>query len=116
MKLIIAGSRDIPVTEAYHCIEAALAERSFDITEVVCGKARGVDAAGELWAKDYKIPVKPFPADWSAHGRGAGAVRNQQMAEYADRLLAVSNGSRGTADMVRRMRSLGKPVQQITLE
>jgi hypothetical protein len=37
----------------------------------------------------------------------AGAFRNQQMADYADALIAITNGSSGTADMIERAKKKG---------
>ena len=42
--------------------------------------------------KGYKLKIAEFPADWEKHGRGAGFVRNKQMAEYATHLLAFWDG------------------------
>jgi hypothetical protein len=45
--------------------------------------------------------VKSFPADWRLYGRSAGMIRNRQMANYADALLAIWDGrSPGTANMI----------------
>jgi hypothetical protein len=109
VKVIIAGSRT--VTDFAH-VHAAIVSAPFywEITEVVSGTCRGVDALGEQWAEGLGVRVKRFPADWSK-GKQAGPVRNRQMAEYADALIAVWDGhSRGTADMIAAMKALGKPV------
>lgn len=107
MKVIIAGSRTI---WHYEVVETAMKDSGFDITEVVSGHAHGVDRIGEDIAKEWKIPIKLFPADWS-RGRHAGLVRNQQMAEYADALVAVWDGySRGTQHMITTMNTMQKPV------
>lgn len=100
MKTIIAGSRDI--TSALVIAKAADSCGFLDeITEVVSGTARGVDQIGEAWADFMRIPVKRFPADWNALGKRAGYVRNEQMADYADALIAVWNGeSKGTKHMI----------------
>lgn len=100
MKVIIAGSRGLGfeavLRALYHC------EFTQDITEVVCGGAAGVDKAGKEWAQVINIPVKMFPADWSKYGRAAGHIRNEEMAEYADALIAVWDGqSPGTANMLK---------------
>lgn len=107
MKVIIAGSRSI---HEYEIVKQAVAESGFEITEVVSGRAAGVDRLGESWADEYNIPVKPFPADWSKWGKGAGHRRNTEMAEYADALVAVHNGSRGTLNMIKQMRMRKKLV------
>jgi len=80
---------------------SAMSRVHFNITEVVSGGARGVDSYGEAWAKARGIAIKRFPADWSTHGKKAGFLRNVQMAEYADVLVAVWDGkSRGTRHMI----------------
>lgn len=98
MKTIIAGSRSIIDSEE---INKAVSMSEFEITEVVSGTARGVDKLGESWALENGIPIKQFPADWDKFGRGAGYIRNAQMAEYSDALIAVWDGhSRGTRHMI----------------
>ncbi len=98
MKVIIAGSRTISdINELY----AAVRESGFEITEVVCGEARGVDLMGRWWAAQKKIPIASFPADWAKDSRLAGYRRNHRMAGYADALIAVWDGeSVGTAHMI----------------
>ena len=44
-----------------------------------------------------------------AHDKAAGPIRNRQMAEYADYLIAFWDGeSRGTRNMIETMKKLGK--------
>lgn len=108
MKVIIAGGRNF---EDYEVVKKAIEESGYLITEVVSGKAPGVDSLGERWAKENNIPIIPFPADWSTYYRAAGPIRNQKMADYSDTLVAVWDGvSRGTKDMVRRMKKMNKDV------
>jgi len=98
MKTIIAGSRDIT---DYTVVLAAILSSEFRITEVVAGGARGVDRLAEQFAADMKLPILIFPADWNNNSRAAGVIRNRQMAEYADALIAVWDGeSRGTKNMI----------------
>ena len=98
MKVIIAGGRDVT---NYAYVEAAAKESGFSISEVVSGCARGADTLGEMWAKDNSIPIKKFPADWNSLGKKAGHVRNCQMGDYADALIALWDGqSRGTKHMI----------------
>lgn len=99
MKIIIAGSRSIEdyQTIDHYCNKYII----LDATEVVSGTARGVDELGERWAKNYGIPVKQFPAQWSEFGKVAGMIRNSRMANYADGLIAFWDGnSRGTKHMI----------------
>lgn len=88
----------------------------FEITEVVCGGARGVDWMGSEWAKDNAIPVTYMPADWDTYKKAAGPIRNQQMAEYADALVYLRYaGTPGTEDMIKKMNKLNKPVWGVTI-
>lgn len=99
MKVIIAGSRSV---WKFSDVAQAIRNSTFKITEVVSGNARGVDRLGEHWAHIHEVPLKIFPADWEKHGKGAGFIRNRQMAEYADALIAIWDGkSPGTANMIR---------------
>ncbi len=96
MKTIIAGSRDIT---DYKWIERM--SSVFNITEVVSGRCRGVDMLGEEYAKKNNIPIKPFPADWEKYGNRAGFIRNAEMADYGEALLAFWDGkSKGTKNMI----------------
>ena len=98
MKTIIAGSRSI--IEFKHVFNA-VKKSGFNITEIVSGTAKGVDRLGELYGKNFKIPVKQFPADWNQYGKRAGMIRNQQMSDYADALIAIYDGvSSGTKNMI----------------
>lgn len=98
MKVIIAGSRGIDNLMILH---DAIRRSTFEITEVVSGTARGVDQMGEAWANMNNVPIARFPADWNKWGKPAGYIRNKEMADYADALLAIWDGeSRGTKHMI----------------
>lgn len=115
MKLIIAGSRHL--TLDVEGIQAFINYLGIEnITEVVCGMARGIDTSGRLWAEANGIPVKPFPAEWDKYGnKAAGPIRNKQMADYGDELLLIWNQkSSGSANMKMNMEKLGKPVHEGT--
>ncbi len=101
MKTIIAGSRTIT---SYDVIQKAIEASGIEITEVVSGRARGVDTLGEDWARTNNIPVTQFPvtpAEWKRYGKRAGYLRNRKMGEYAEALIAIWDGkSRGTGHMI----------------
>lgn len=107
MKVIVAGSRTIT---DYKLVERAILESGWheQITEVVCGSARGVDGIGARWARAYSIQVRYFRADWDIYGKAAGPIRNKEMAQYADALILVWDGqSKGSADMLRKAKAHG---------
>ena len=98
MKVIIAGGRDY---HNYETLLEAITEAQFDITTVVSGGAKGVDALGERYASEMNKELNVFNADWETHGRAAGPIRNRKMAENAEALIAIWDGqSRGTKNMI----------------
>lgn len=109
MKVIIAGSRNY--RGGAEGVHVAVKESGFDVITVISGVARGADLAGENWARAKGVQVERFPADWKKHGRSAGIIRNCQMAEAANALIALWDGSsRGTLHMISKMKLDGKPV------
>lgn len=116
MRLIIAGSRDLIPTVGFISSSLGLYNIGpISITEVVCGAAQGVDTMGKIWAETYNKEIKIFKADWDKHGKAAGPIRNLEMAQYADGLLVIHNGSRGAMNMKLEMMRLGKPVYEVQL-
>ena len=109
MRVIIAGSRNMPVSK-YRWIARAVELSGFVVTEVVCGLARGADTLGKRWAEENQIPVTEFPAEWDKFGKSAGPRRNKQMADHADALIVfIWDNSRGSQNMLNQMRGQKKP-------
>ena len=104
IKVIIAGTRDFN--------DYAFLKKNVDYflqginpnnekIEIVSGNARGADKLGERYAKEHNLPVKLFPANWDKYGKRAGYLRNQEMANYSDVLIAFSDEkSKGTKHMI----------------
>src|SRR5580658_391299 len=90
MRVIIAGSRGIT---DYQMLYDAVQRSGFPISRVISGMARGVDALAIRYAIKNRLPLDPFPAQWSKWGRSAGYRRNVQMAQNADALIAIWDGS-----------------------
>lgn len=111
MKTVVCGGRDyvLSVDGLFHL---DLIRLHLPITELVCGKARGIDTSARRWAEFNGIPIKDFPADWDRHGKAAGYIRNAEMAEYADAVVALPGG-RGTDNMVQQAIEKGLRVVDI---
>ncbi len=123
MKVIIAGSRSIT---DFEIIKKAIECCPFPVSEVVSGRAKGVDLLGEKYAGEEKIPIKVFKPSWSdleapgaivktnrygKYNAKAGIDRNEKMGDYADALIAVWDGeSTGTKHMIEYMEFLDKEV------
>lgn len=116
MKLIIAGSRSLSVNSDFIAQVLYHYELPNDL-EIVSGGAKGIDSSADMFAEDCAYPFKLFKADWDFYGKKAGFVRNIEMAEYADALLAIWDGvSKGTLHMLNEMDIRKKPIYKVTLE
>lgn len=130
MKLIIAGSRNINLSVEE--VDNYLKKLGLEPSEIVCGMAKGVDLSGLDWAKNKGVDWKKFPAPWDdiegkpshligitrwgkKYYKAAGPDRNKQMAEYADCLLCIHNGSSGSLNMMQNMIALNKPYHEIKI-
>jgi hypothetical protein len=100
MKVIIAGGRNFNNYDVLRQNCDKVLSLQEDV-EIVSGTANGADKLGERYAQEKGLLVKQFPADWEKYGRGAGYKRNEEMAKYADVLIAFWDGkSRGTKHMI----------------
>lgn len=105
-RILVTGSREWDDTQTIHAALQKQLDDNGEIT-VVHGGAKGADQIAGAWARqaiDNDLPVRleVFPADWDAHGRKAGIVRNMAMlATKPDLVLAFPKGdSRGTRHCV----------------
>ena len=114
MKVIICGGRDFDDLMLLAERMGHFTQRAFHV-QVISGKAKGADSLGEIWARDFTdMPVLEFPADWDKHGRRAGWIRNNQMAEVATHVVAFWDGkSRGTKMMIDIARDKDLPLKII---
>lgn len=115
IRIIIAGSRDVNAKSVSYqnavvtCIQELLDLREADEEDIVLvsGKARGADQlVYPILEENDDMFLSEFPADWDTHGKSAGYIRNEEMAEYADHLILVwdfeSRGSRHMFDIAVR--------------
>lgn len=100
-KVIIAGGRDFNDYETLkQTCDFYLSQTQKRIT-IISGKAKGADTLGERYAQERGFKISAYPADWDQFGKSAGFIRNKQMAEEADALIAFWDGaSKGTASMI----------------
>lgn len=109
MKTIVAGTRNFFDVDLIHNTL-----KKFNITELVCGMCRGVDKIAYDYCKSKNIAIDMYPAKWEEYGKAAGPIRNKEMSDVADCLIAFWDGkSKGTLNMINRMRKLNKPVHII---
>lgn len=111
MKIIIAGSRGFSDYDLLRAKCDYWFSNTSDI-EIVCGGTRGADLLGKQYAQECGYGIKMFIPDWDGLGKRAGMVRNAQMGDYADALVAFWNGkSRGTKHMIEYAKTKGLKIR-----
>lgn len=112
-KVIVAGSRTF---NDYGLLKEKLDYylSNYKNVEIVSGTAKGADQYGERYAKEKGFSIKKFPAQWDKYGKKAGYLRNKQMAEYADALVAFWDGkSKGTKIMIDLAKQYGLQIRVV---
>lgn len=107
MKVIVAGSRGFKDYELLKKVcDKMLSKTNKSDIEIVSGTAFGADTLGEKYAFERGYKLRRFHANWGKYNKGAGYIRNKEMAEYADALIIfwdnVSKGSKHMIDLARK--------------
>ena len=106
MKLAIVGSRDF---NNYEFLKKIV--DFHPCTQIISGGARGADTLARQYAIEHGIPFKEFFPDWDTHGKSAGFLRNEQIVQACDELVAFWDGkSRGAKHSITLAEDAGKPV------
>jgi hypothetical protein len=105
-RIIVCGGRDfLDASAVEKALRVAHGKRRIGV--LVQGAEPGVDLTASRWAKRAGVLRDEFPADWNAHGRAAGAIRNKVMVDAgADGCVAFP----GALDMIERAAQAGIPV------
>ena len=109
MRLAIIGSRTCPPVDiaSYH---------PFVPDTIVSGGAKGADTYAKEYAIKNNIPIIEFLPDYRKYGRKAPLIRNMQIVDNCDFLLAFWNGiSRGTKFTIEYARKQGIPSKVIMI-
>lgn len=114
MRVIIAGGRDFNDYQLLKDKVNYYMSNASDVV-VICGEAKGADVLGKRLAKENRLLVNSFPAKWELYGKSAGYIRNKEMADTADVLVAFWDGkSKGTANMIEIAKKKGIPVRVVS--
>lgn len=106
MKVAVIGSRTF---NDYQKLKDTLSK--IDISLVVSGGANGADKLGEQYANENNIPTKIFLPDWDKHGKRAGFIRNSDIINECELVVAFwDNESKGTKDSIDKAEKQGKKV------
>lgn len=111
-RVIIAGGRYFSDYELLKekCDEF-LQDKTYEEIVIISGHASGADSLGERYAQEKGFKIETYPADWKKYGRAAGPIRNEQMANIANALVAFWDGkSKGTKSMISLAKKKGLQV------
>src|SRR6218665_3060067 len=102
-KLIVAGGRqfnDMALMDTH--IRKVVAELPDNyVVTIISGMAPGADYLAYQWADIHGCKCIEMPAKWAVLGKRAGFIRNKEMADEANGLLAFWDGvSKGTEHMI----------------
>ena len=107
-RIAIIGSRNYPLPEQVRNFVKELSQHNDELT-IVSGGARGVDSIAVEAAEAAGAKTKVWPADWEKHGRKAGILRNYDIVNDAQRVVAFWDlQSRGTMHSMRIAKERGK--------
>ena len=105
MKVAVIGSRQFTDLDISGFIPA-------ETTLIISGGARGIDTLAERYAVNHGIPIRIFYPDYETFGRSAPLVRDRQIVEACDFLVAIWDAqSRGTKYTIDYARKLCKPLR-----
>ena len=106
MKIAIVGSRNVTVSDIGKYVS--------DAEEIVSGGAVGVDCCVAEYAKKNGIRLTEFLPQYERYGRAAPIVRNKEIVDYSDKIIAFWNGtSKGTLSVIKYAQKTGKPCEII---
>lgn len=109
VRVIVCGGRDyFDRAAVWHWLDHLVLKR--DIIELIHGAAPGADSLAGEWAAERRVACTPCPADWKAHGKRAGPLRNAHMLTLRPDGVVAFPGGRGTEDMVMQAIAAGLPV------
>ena len=112
MKVAVIGSRGF---NNYDLVKKTLS--NIEITLLVSGGADGADSLGEQYAIENNIETKIFLPDWDKHKMAAGMIRNTDIVNESDVVVAFWDGtSRGTLDSINKAKKLNKKLIIINYE
>lgn len=105
MVIGIVGSRRRNTDADYTAVLEAFKKLYTLGDEIVSGGCpEGADRFAEMIAKKLQVPIKIYYAEWDRLGKSAGFVRNTNIAEDANILIAcvASDRTGGTEDTVKK--------------
>jgi hypothetical protein len=111
MKVAVIGSRNF---NDYEKVKQVLSTKN--ITLLVSGGAKGADTLGQKYAEEHDIETKIFLPDWEKYGKKAGFLRNSDIINESELVIAFWDGvSKGTLDSLKKAKKENKNILIINI-
>lgn len=109
VKVAIVGSRNLFIDNIDDYLP-------YGTDEIVSGGAKGVDSCACAYALSHGLKLTEFLPDYDTYGKRAPLLRNLEIIDYADRVIAFWDGkSRGTKFVIDNCVKKHKEIQVINL-
>jgi len=115
MKVLVCGGRDF-TDKAWLWSVLDAKHLALPIRMIIQGEARGADTLAKEWAASNKVPCLSVPADWEAHGKRAGFIRNALMLTFEPDLVLATPGGKGTNMMCVLAEKKGTPIEYLRIQ
>lgn len=112
MRILVCGGREFDDLQLlFDTMEELNLDEKQPIT-IIAGEAKGADWLARVYAKYCGWEYEGYPADWKAHGKAAGHIRNGRMLlEGKPDLVVAFPGGKGTQNMIQQAEKAGVPVK-----
>ncbi|MBQ7106766.1 MAG: hypothetical protein IJN93_04540 [Clostridia bacterium] len=105
MKIAIIGSRNLKVNNLGEYLPIG-------VTEIVSGGAKGIDTCAKIYALKNNIKLTEFLPEYEKYGKRAPLIRNLEIIDYADEVIAFWDGeSHGTKYVIDNCRNRIKKIK-----
>ena len=106
MRIAVVGSRTITKVDLEKYLE--------NCDEIVSGGAKGIDCCAAEYARKNNIKLTEFLPKYSIYGKGAPIKRNQEIVNYADKIIVFwDERSKGALSVINYAKKVGKACQVI---
>lgn len=109
MKVAVVGSRSLTLEDLGEYLPQ-------QVTEIVSGGAKGIDVCAREYAKINNLGYTEFLPEYARYQRSAPIKRNEQIVQYADKVIAFWDGkSKGTKYTIDFCKKVGKEIKIVML-
>lgn len=112
MNIGVVGSRTF---HNYSFMQLVLNRVTLNVMEqpltIISGGAKGADSLAKQYCEAVGIQIIEILPDWNKYGKSAGPIRNKEIVERSDYIIAFWDGkSRGTKYTIDMAERVGKKV------